>query len=65
MRTREILRRIRNWRDFYGCDIPDASAAKTKEQANDLLEKHRRLMELTLNDAHSHLDDFKRELGLS
>ncbi len=64
MRTREIVRRIRKWRDFYGGDIPDVPEVRTKEQAKEILEGHRRLMEETLSDAMSHLDNFERELGL-
>ncbi len=64
MRTREIIRRIKKWKDFYGGDIPDTTGIKTKEQAKEVLEGHRTLMENTLSDAMSRLDDFERELGL-
>jgi len=64
MRTREIVRRIKKWHDFYGGDILDTTGIKTKEQARERLEDHRRLMEETLSDAMSHLDEFEKELGL-
>ena len=64
MRAREIVSRIKKWKDFYGGDIPDTSGIKTREQAKEVLEGHRQLMEETLGDAMSHLDNFERELGL-
>jgi len=64
MRTREIIKRIKDYRDFYGGDIPDTTGIKTKEQAREVLESHRTLMEDTLRDAMTHLDNFERELGL-
>ena len=65
MRTREIISKVKKWRDFYGGDIPDRdaiNAIKSKEDAYKILENHRTLMENTLSDAMSDLDKFEREL---
>ena len=60
--------RIFEWTDFYGGDIISADAvrnAKTKKDLADALEEHRSFMEAQLSDANSHLDNFKKELGLT
>lgn len=64
MKIREIVRQMKKWQDFYGGDIPDVTGIKTKEQARERLEAHRRLLEDTLSDAMEHLDEFERKLGL-
>ncbi len=63
----EIKKRLREWRDFYGADIPDTKAIdaiKTLEDARKILEAHRTLMYETLSDANAHLDSFEEELEL-
>lgn len=55
------------WTDFYGGDLPDyerIKKANTKRELERILEDHRDFMESMLSDAHSHIDNFKRELGL-
>ena len=67
MRTREIISKMKKWRDFYGGDIPDTNAIdsiKSTEDAYKILELHRTLLEDTLSDAMTHLDEFERELGI-
>lgn len=67
MNLNELKNKIFEWTDFYGGDIISAEAvrnAKTKKDLADALEEHRSFMEAQLSDAHSHLDNFKKELGL-
>lgn len=68
MNLNELKNRIFEWTDFYGGDIISADAvrnAKTKKDLADALEEHRSFMEAQLSDANSHLDNFKKELGLT
>ena len=68
MDLNELKNEIFEWTDFYGGDIINAEAvrnAKTKEDLAAALEEHRSFMEAQLRDAHSHLDNFKRKLGLT
>jgi hypothetical protein len=56
------------YRDFYGgdlLDVLDVGDCTTKEELAGIIEKHRSFMESMLADAHSHLDNFKKEIGLS
>lgn len=64
MRTREVILRTKKFIDFYGADLSDTTGLKTKDDCKVRLEEHRRLMEDTLSDAMSHLDNFERELGI-
>lgn len=64
MRTREVIRRTKHFVDFYGADLPDTTGLKTKDDCKTRLEEHRKLMEDTLCDAMSHLDNFEKELGI-
>ena len=64
MRTREVIKKTKEFEDFYGGDLSDTTNLKTKEDCKQRLEGHRELMELTLSDAMSHLDDFERKLGI-
>ena len=64
MKTSEVIRRTKNFRDFYGGDLSDTTNLHTEEDCRERLEAHRKLMEDTLRDAMSHLDNFERELGI-
>lgn len=67
MKISEIKRTIKQWHDFYGGDIPDGDridAIKTKEDARQVLEAHRTLMEDMLSDAMTHLNDLESRLEL-
>ena len=55
------------YRDFYGGDISDTKAienAKTVKELGKILDQHGRFLEDMLCDAQSHLDNFKRKVGL-
>lgn len=68
MKLETIKTKMLEWTDFYGGDLPDKEAirnATTKEELATILENHRRNMEAMLADAHAHLDEFKRYMGLS
>lgn len=67
MRVSEIKKKITKWRDFYGQDILPIEAigkCKTKDDCRAILESHRRFLEDQATNASSHLDAFKKELGL-
>jgi len=64
MRTSEVIKKTKKFIDFYGGDILDTTNLKTKEDCRERLEGHRQLMEDTLSDAMTHLDEFERELGI-
>ena len=68
MNLNELKNEIFEWTDFYGGDIINAEAvrkATTKKELADVLEEHRAFMESQLCDAQSHLDNFKKKLGLT
>lgn len=67
MTIAQIKSEMINYRDFYGCDIPDTdkiAQAKTKRELKEILWEHEQEMEDRLNDAKSHLEKFKKKLGL-
>lgn len=64
MDIKEIRKRIKKWRDFYGQDIVDTTNITTKDKAREVLEEHRRFLEDQNTDALEHLNNFERELGL-
>jgi len=64
MNTREVIKKTKAFRDFYGGDLSDTTNLKTKEDCRERLEAHRKLMEDMLSDAMAHLNDFERELGI-
>jgi len=68
MKLNELKNEIFEWTDFFGGDIISADAvrnAKNKEDLSAALEEHRSFMESQLCDANSHLDNFKKKLGLT
>lgn len=68
MTIAQIKKAMDSYVDFYGGDLLDRSeikSAKSKKELESIIEKHRSHMEMQLNDAHSHLDNFKRKIGLS
>ncbi len=53
--------------DFYGGDITQTDEIKnatTREELAEILERKRSQMEDMLADANSHLDNFKKRIGL-
>ena len=64
MRTREVVSRVRKFRDYYGFDIPQAPELKTKGECAEALRSHKRWLEEALTDALTGVDRFIRELGL-
>lgn len=64
MRTREVVSRVRKFRDYYGFDIPSAPELKTKEDCKRALDGHKQWLEMALIDALTGVDSFIRELGL-
>ncbi len=67
MTIKAIKEEMLQWTDFYGGDIPDRDAiikAKSKKDLAEIMERHRSHQEDMLSDAGSHLDNFKKKLGL-
>lgn len=63
-----IKSEMKTYRDLYGGDLLDSSeidSANTKEELERIIENHRNHMESMLGDANSHLDRFKKRIGLS
>lgn len=67
MTLEEIKEKMLAWHDFYGGELTEydrINGAITKYELRVILEDHRTFMEDMLSDAHSHIDNFQRELGL-
>jgi len=64
LRTREVIAKVKKFRDYYGFDIPEAPELKTKVDCLEALESHKRWLELALTDALTGVDSFIKELGL-
>ena len=68
MKIKAIKEEMLWFTDFYGRDISDRQSimdAKSKKELADIIERHRSFMEDMLSDANSHLDSFKKSLGLT
>ena len=64
MRTSEVVREVKKYRDYYGFDITEASGLKTKLDCLQALQQHKRQLEDTLSDAFSDIDRFIAKLGI-
>lgn len=68
MTFKKVKTEMKKYKDFYGGDLLSASEidkAKTRKELNAIIEEHRSFMECMLSDAMSHLDEFKRRIGIS
>jgi hypothetical protein len=64
METKEVIRKTKQFHDFYGQDLSDTTKLKTKGDCLSRLMAHRRFLEEQVGDALAHIDSFVRELGL-
>ena len=64
MRTREVVGKVKKFRDYYGFDIPQAPELKTKTECAEALQGHKRWLEDALGEALNGVDEFIRELGI-
>jgi len=67
MDIEKIKKEMISFRDFYGGDLlglDEIKDAKSEKELEQIIERHRSHMEMMLNDACSHLDSFKRKIGL-
>lgn len=67
MKLQDIKKEMLKYIDFYGGDLinsDEIAAATTKLQLEKIIERHRSHMEMMLSDAHSHLNNFKKKVGL-
>lgn len=63
----DIKNQLLNYRNFYGGDISETDLIKNATSMEDIayiLDKHERLLEDMLCDARSHLNNFRRKIGL-
>lgn len=64
MRTREVISRVKKFRDYYGFDIPEAPGLKTKLDCLKALQHHKTWLEGALTEAMRGVDSFIEELGI-
>jgi len=64
MRTREVIKRVGQFTDYYGFDIPEVPELKTKLDCLKALQSHKRWLEDALTDALGEVDRFIKELGI-
>ncbi len=64
MRTREVIIKVKKFRDYYGFDIPEAPELKTKRDCLRALNGHQRWLKGALTDAMTGVDRFIEELGI-
>jgi len=68
MHLEEIKAEMKTFRDFYGGDLLDVSeidSCTTKEELRQIIVKHESHMEMMLADALSHIEKFKKKVGLN
>ena len=68
MNIQDIKAAMKQFSDFYGCNLLELSEvdkANTKEDLLQIIETHRSHMESMLCDANAHLDDFIKKIGLN
>ena len=64
MRAREVIAKVKKFRDYYGFDIVDVSELKTKRDCLEALKSHRNWLEDANIDAMTGIDSFIRELDI-
>ena len=64
MRTAEVIRKTKTFKDDFGFDIVDTSNLKTKKDCLKALKNHHQWLEFANNDALKGVDNFIRELGI-
>lgn len=67
MDIEKIKKEMIAYRDFYGGDllqVDEVKNAKSEKELERIIERHRSHMESMLSDACSHLDSFKKKIGL-
>lgn len=67
MKLDEIKKQMLEYRDFYGGDllgVDKINGCKTKQELSVILREHESHMEMMLNDAMSHLSNFRKKVGM-
>ena len=64
MRTVEVIRKTKAFRDDFGNDIVDTTKLNNKKDCLDVLESHRNWLEAASDEALKGIDSFIRELGI-
>jgi len=68
MTINQIKKEMLEWTDFYGQDITSKDMienAKTKNELSEVLDAHSRFLEDQAIDAQSHLNNFRKKIGVS
>lgn len=68
MKLEQIKKEMVKYKDFYGGELQNVDqiqGSRTKKELAKIIEGHRRFMDDVLSDANSHLDDFKKKIGVS
>lgn len=64
MRTKDVIRKTKNFTDFYGQDLSDTTNLNTKKDCLKRLQSHKHFLWLQSIDAQDHIESFIRELGI-
>lgn len=67
MKLEEIKKKMRAWTDLYGQDllgVDEVDSANDIHELVAILDRHENHMEAILDDAKSHISNFRRDLGL-
>ena len=64
MRTKEVISKVKRFRDYFDFDIVSVGELKTKKDCLDALHSHRRWLDDACGDAQSQIDEFIKELGI-
>lgn len=68
MTIAQIKKALYDYRDFYGQDIVQTDLIEkgaTKKELAEVLEQHRHFLEDQAIDAQTHLETFRRKIGIS
>lgn len=66
MGTKKIKKKMLNYKDFFGGSLPEEEIEKAEDVSEFamILDKHEAFLEDQLSDAKSHLNKFRKTLGL-
>lgn len=64
MKTKEVISRVKKFRDYFDFDIVSVEALKTKKDCLDALQSHKQWLEDACGDAKRQIDEFIKELGI-
>lgn len=68
MEINQIKTEMKSYIDFVGADllgVDRVDECETKEELAQIIEEHSYHLEIVLSDAQSHLENFKKRIGLT